>query len=582
MKKRLNKLLLVMLVLSMLMAMFNGCGNASQSTVDAATSTEETVASEDSAQFEEAAPTDEAAPADEAATADEAVLAEAETPAVERVSYDLPLFDKTESFSFWCTYKGANESRSAYVWWNQMQEATNIDIDFVECAEDGASEKYSLMVAANDLTDLIWEENANASRTATSGYTGGLDKAVADEVYLNLTDLLADNIPNYYSYLLEYPELRRDLTTDEGNIVVVAQITEPGAYVEQGGFVSDALLEKTNTEMPATVEEWYDFWLKVKQDDLVECPSRFTSMGAGTGFGVGIAAAYGTTDSSTFLVDLESGEVFYAQTQDAFRDYLEFVAKCYNQGIIHNEFYNLPTDMGDVMAGRFGTFIGNISFVTSQLEGYSAAPAPYLESSGYDYSLLTSYDSMVYKTCCWVAISANTDKFDTICTWLDYMYSDEGVDLANFGFEEGVSYEIVNGEKQFTDIMDDRDMEKDLRYVQDLTMYEGPSFTYANLAYPIASEEAKAMYEIWNTDEESKAPYSSLPSISLTVEESEATSDKLADIETYVSEMILKFETGEVEITDATWAEYVDTINGFGLDAVAAAYQAAYERYLSR
>ena len=32
---------------------------------------------------------------------------------------------------------------------------------------------------------------------------------------MDLTDLLADNIPNYYRYLLEYPELRRDLTTDE-------------------------------------------------------------------------------------------------------------------------------------------------------------------------------------------------------------------------------------------------------------------------------------------------------------------------------------------------------------------------------
>ena len=580
MRKTLSEMLLLSLILCIMIAMFSGCGTVAQSADESAVS--------EAAVTEEAASKPEAVePAAEEAAPDEDSVppiasAEEETPAVERVSYNLPLFDETESFSFWCTYKGANESRSAYVWWNQMQEAANINIDFVECAEDGASEKYSLMVASNDLTDVIWEENANASRTATAGYTGGLDKAVSDEVYMDLTDLLAENIPNYYSYLVEYPELKRDLTTDEGRVVVVAQITEPGAYVEQGGFVSNALLEATNTEMPATVGEWYDFWVKVKNENLVECPSRFTAMGPGAGFGVGIASAYGTTDSSTFLVDIESGNVFYAQAQDAFRDYLEFVAKCYDQGIIHNEFYNLPSDMGDVMAGRFGTFIGNISFVTSQLEGYSAAPAPYLENSGHESSLMTSYESMVYKACCWAAISANTEKFDVICTWLDYMYSDEGVDLANFGYEEGVSYELVDGKKQFTDIMDDRDMEKDLRYVQDLTMYEGPSFTYANLAYPIASEEAKEMYAIWNTDEASEAIYSSLPNISLTVEESEATSDKLADIETYVSEMILKFETGEVAIRDDTWAEYVDTINNFGLDEVTAAYQAAYERYLGR
>lgn len=573
-----------MLVLSMLATLFSGCGNEVQSTAEETSAAEEAIVSEVAAQSEEKDSDDVAAEAAAVpdAVPEESVSEESETPAVERVSYDLPLFEELETFSFWCTYKGANESRSAYVWWNQMQEATNVSIEFVECAEDGASEKYSLMVAANDLTDLIWEENANASRTATSGYTGGLDKAVADEVYLNLTDLLAEKIPNYYSYLTQYPEVKRDLTTDEGNIVVVAQISEPGAYVEQGGFVSNALLDETGTQMPATVEEWYDFWVKVKEQELVECPTRFTAEGAGTGFGVGIAAAYGTTDSSTFLVELESGNVFYAQTQDSFREYLEFVAKCYEQGLIHNEFYNLATDMGDVMAGRFGTFIGNISFVTNQLEGYSAAPAPYLGASGSEHSLLTSYDSMVYKTCCWVAVSANTDKLDVVCTWLDYMYSDEGVELANYGYEEGVSYEIVNGAKQFTDIMDDRDMEKDLRYVQDLTMYEGPSFTYANLAYPIASEEAKAMYEILNADDGSAALYSSLPSISLTVEEAEATSNKLADIETYVSEMILKFETGEVVLNDDTWAEYLDTINGFDLDAVTAAYQAAYERYLSR
>jgi len=66
------------------------------------------------------------------------------------------------------------------------------------------------------------------------------------------------------------------------------------------------------------------------------------------------------------------------------------------------------------------------------------------------------------------------------------------------------------------------------------------------------------------------------------VEEADTVSSIMADINTYVAEMALKFVTGVEELNKDTYADYVENIKGMDLQGALDAQQSAYERYLER
>lgn len=70
-----------------------------------------------------------------------------------------------------------------------------------------------------------------------------------------------------------------------------------------------------------------------------------------------------------------------------------------------------------------------------------------------------------------------------------------------------------------------------------------------------------------------------LPTLSFTAEESEIISTCLADVTTCCNEYSAKYIMG-LESFDS-WNTYVDKVKSMGVDKVVAAYQAAYDRYLS-
>ena len=73
-----------------------------------------------------------------------------------------------------------------------------------------------------------------------------------------------------------------------------------------------------------------------------------------------------------------------------------------------------------------------------------------------------------------------------------------------------------------------------------------------------------------------------LPLLSLTQDESETYSSTFSDIETYVSEMTVKFIIGQEELSEESYAAYCRNIEAMRIDECTEILQAAYERYLAR
>ena len=77
---------------------------------------------------------------------------------------------------------------------------------------------------------------------------------------------------------------------------------------------------------------------------------------------------------------------------------------------------------------------------------------------------------------------------------------------------------------------------------------------------------------------ENYAPEKIWPIISYTADEGEVVSTIGTDIKNYRDSFAAQVMTGEVELTDATWEEYKDTINKMNPDKLIEAYRSALTR----
>ncbi|MEG0767353.1 MAG: ABC transporter substrate-binding protein, partial [Clostridia bacterium] len=69
-----------------------------------------------------------------------------------------------------------------------------------------------------------------------NAYPGGVQKAIDDQIIIDLTDMLADNAPNYNAFFQKQPELAKQVKTDDGKVCVFAAFSISD-YNVQSGYV---------------------------------------------------------------------------------------------------------------------------------------------------------------------------------------------------------------------------------------------------------------------------------------------------------------------------------------------------------
>lgn len=551
-----------------------GCGTQDVSEQAPAASEEEVQAAPES--VTEAPEAETAVPEPEPeASAPEAPESVLEPEPVERVAYELPLFEGGKSFSFWSMYNVFDGGRMEFPFWNQLAEATGVDVEFVEVNIDVCNEKYNLMLASGDLTDVIWEKSVSLDGSAA--YPGGYEKALEDGIYLDLTELVETQCPNYYSLLQENPSALRDISLDDGRLYSFSQIYSSPMGDVRGNYVQNSVLEAIGYDhVPETVEEWLDCWKAMV--DANACTYYVSDLEDS-----GIARAFGASD--TFLVDRERGEIFYGAIAEEYREYIAYVAEMYAYGILNDNYYAEYASNQDIDAGLYATFLTRNGGVENLTFDVTAIKPMYLEDNPAAQPKLVNYDNYYAQVAsdlqCCVTSACTGETLDVVLRWFDFLYSDYGIQISNYGFDEGVSYEYVDGEIQLTADMLLRDENNRIQQML-YTMQTGPSYIYSDIETPLWTEERAEAEAILNDFEPDDCIYMTLPPISLTAEESNQISAYLSDISDYVETESLAWITGAKALTDESWAAFTQTIGDMGIDECVKLYQAAYDRYQDR
>ncbi|MFD0961732.1 ABC transporter substrate-binding protein [Paenibacillus chungangensis] len=488
---------------------------------------------------------------------------------------------KDVTLTYWAEL-GASPSRTLQTYndalfYQELEKRTGVHIAFEHPAVGSEKEQFNLLIASGKYPDVIEYNFLN--------YPGGPEKALADNVIIELNDIIEQYAPNLKKYLDEHPDMKKQVSTDSGKMYVFPSIGIGNHGVTGGLVVREDWLKELGINEPKTIDDWTNMLRAFKEKKAASAPftaslrnlklSQFNGA-----FGIG-------TD---FYRD--NGVVKYGPIEPGYKEYLTLLNAWYEEGLIDPDFSTQDNAALDakVINGNSGAFFAYIGggmgkYLPALQEKDSSSNLagvqfPILNQGDEPRFINTSYE---YRGQGSVGLTSANQKIEETAKWLDYLYTDEGHILKSFGVE-GVTFKDVNGYPTYTDlIVNNPDglsvgdaMNKYLRVATPSVGFVGDDrYSEQYYTYP-QQKEAFATFSQYQEN----AYETRLPLISHTPEEANEIATIMAEVNTYQEEMLLKFIMGAESIEK--FDEYVEQLKKMKIDRVVEMKQAAVERYENR
>ncbi len=567
----LKKYLALLLALAMLTVMFAGCSNKA-----------EEPAVEESAAVEEA-PAEESASEEASAEGEEASVEE--VPAEPEINPEYPVYPISdgEVLTMFVEFPGflaSNmETMQEMPAYQKAAEITGVDLQFQSVSQQALTEQFNLMCASGDLPDIV---GGNVS------YTNGSAAAIEDEVFMELTDLVHTYMGDYWD-ILSSQESYMDSAVDENGYMAYFMAFTDASWSQMGPQIRADWLEEFGMDMPVTYDDYYEYLTAAKA--AYDPTDTFMLTGASQQQGNGWVGGFGTSgmpvDGGNNMFLNADGAVTSGYVVDSWKDYLQMMNKWYSEGLINPDFISMTNDplasnadavilgsnaalwyaQGDIM----GTYISkaedpNFSIVGTQ--------EPVL-TEGEKFHFGTNGEGSASNS---VALSTNCTNPELAAKWINFWYTEEGQILSAYGVE-GLSFEYVDGEPQYTDaVLNNPDFFMTNFAIAYYCASQTPSISSSTKDWPNYRQETIDAFKLWTGSGDDA--YVLPTAMSLTVEESERSSVLLTDIDTYAEENVMKFITGEKSFDE--WDDFVGTIKSMGIEECIEIYQASYDRYMAK
>lgn len=549
--KNAKKLVALLLVLAMVLSL-GACGNSGDSDTSS-TSQESTASGTESG-------------------------AEGDASAADTGDFQLPIVDEPVTL----TYFVADDSNCAIMktdfndneFYQEMEKRTGVHLEFEMVSSADYQTNFNLMIASGNLADLIY--------VGASYYADGVDAAIDDGYFLDLTDLVDEYMPHYEA--IRTSDINYELlsTTDSGRLGAVYELrqTKQGPWL--GLWMRQDWLDDLNMEVPETFDQWHDVLTAFKDEKGATAPLILNFSGSDGEFGT---MSGGLNVLNSWQLD-ETGKVNFGPYMDAWKDYVTIMHQWYTEGLIDPDFMatdERTADMAKVVTGATGAFAAlytmpSLYEASSEDPNMNLVPVnPPVMNEG-DESHIRLRDSYTSGN---TAISADCENWEVALRWLDYLYTDEGALLANYGIEGDTFEYDESGKPVFTDKI--LNNENGWTMAQTIASYLCPSAGIANWSdwtreLAGVPEKDQECYTVWaEASDDWRLP----SSVTLTQEESTERAALYADISTCVKENTAKFISGALDI-DENWDAYISELETSGIERAIEITQAAYDRYLAR
>ena len=503
---------------------------------------------------------------------------ESQAETAETGEFQLPIVDEPTTLSYFV----ADDSNAAIMTtdWNdnefyqEMERRTGVHLEFEMVSSADYQTNFNLMIASGNLADMIY--------VGASYYAEGVDAAIDDGYFLDLTDLVDEYMPNYQKVRTSDIQYELLSTTDSGRLGAVYELRQSKQGPWLGLWIRQDWLDDLNLETPVTFDDYHEVLTAFKNEKGATAPLILNFSGSDGEFGT---MSGGLNVLNSWQLD-ETGKVNFGPYMDAWKEYVTIMNQWYNEGLIDPDFMatdERTADMAKVVTGASGLFAAlytmpSVYEAASEDSNMSLAPVnPPVKNEGDEIHirLRDSYTSGN------TAISADCENPEVAMRWLDYLFTEEGALLANYGIE-GDTFEFnEEGEPEFTDKI--LNNENGWTMTQTMASYLCPSAGIANWSdwtreLAGVPEKDQACYDVWSeADDTWRLP----SSVTLTQDESTERAALYADISTIVKEQTAQFISGALDI-ESNWDAYISSLEASGIERAIEITQAAYDRYLAR
>lgn len=503
---------------------------------------------------------------------------ESQAETAETGEFQLPIVDEPTTLSYFV----ADDSNAAIMTtdWNdnefyqEMERRTGVHLEFEMVSSADYQTNFNLMIASGNLADMIY--------VGASYYAEGVDAAIDDGYFLDLTDLVDEYMPNYERIRTSDVQYELLSTTDSGRLGAVYELRQSKQGPWLGLWIRQDWLDDLGLEIPVTFDDYHEVLTAFKNEKGATAPLILNFSGSDGEFGT---MSGGLNVLNSWQLD-ETGKVNFGPYMDAWKEYVTIMHQWYTEGLIDPDFMatdERTADMAKVVTGASGLFAAlytmpSVYEAASEDPNMDLAPVnPPVMNEG-DEGHIRLRDSYTSGN---TAISADSENWEVALRWLDYLYTDEGALLANYGVE-GDTFEFnEDGEPEFTDKI--LANENGWTMTQTVASYLCPSAGIANWSdwtreLAGVPEKDQACYDVWSEfSDDWRLP----SSVTLTQEESTERAALYADISTIVKEQTAQFISGALDI-ESNWDAYISALEASGMERAIEITQAAYDRYLAR
>lgn len=460
--------------------------------------------------------------------------------------------------------------------WQEVAKRTNVTLkSVISKSNSNEKEAFNLMLSSGNLADII--AYVDIAEMEKLGRDGGM---------IALNDLIDEHAPNIKALLEADPMFRQTAYSLDGNIYQIPKNQE--LVTAEFWWIRKDWLDKLNLEIPTTVDELYTVLSAFRNDD----PN-------GNGLKDEIPlldrAGYKMPDEYLYLWDssLEfyprNGKIGFEPMEENFKIGVRNLVKWYDEGLIDPEIFTRGAKSRDVL---FSGNVGGLTHDWPSTGNYNTSlqeSIPGFEMIAFappaDQNGLVKERTQRLAGAGW-GISTQCEDPVTLIKFMDYLFTDEGSNLMNWGIEDNTYTVNPDGTKQYTDLVMNAEATP-LGYLRSIgVQYRIGMKQDGNYEYAFMTPAAKAAAELYNGNMQWFNP--ELPpyldgklGLKYTPEDESEYKKIMTSITPYVDEKFQTWILGTADFED-DYDEFIETLEDRGIQRAIEINQKAYDTYLGK
>ena len=356
-----------------------------------------------------------------------------------------PIVNKKETLSVMCVTRTDLGDIANSEFSKDYSEMTNIDIDWKIYSESAISGQKVLALQSGNLPDIMFTSLTDDEMLQYSN----------EGAFFEFTkDILKEWAPNIYATYNKYPEAWENATNSEGKIFILPGLIKDFNYAEHYWFVNVKWLQKLGMSKSyiRTMDDFYNMLIAFRDGDpngngqQDEVPLAIWHHG---GF---ITNPWGFTDP---IAVSNSGKVTNMYTTANMKNAVSFWAKIYKEDLvskkeIDNWAGNNAAFMTLINTGKVGCFFyGWPNMEDALMNQYETLPYPTSKEGNGDFPA-QAINVTPFINNGNILISSKCKNVTAALRWIDYLFTDDGYMLKEYGSVGKAYKKLSDGNYEFT------------------------------------------------------------------------------------------------------------------------------------